>query len=90
MEAIEYLGLLAGACTSSAVLPQLIKTWRTKQADEISMGMFVIFVAGLIMWLFYGISKSDVPVIAANSLALLLYGLMLIFKIKFGKKEATA
>ena len=83
MEAIEYLGLLAGACTSSAVLPQLIKTWRTKKADEISLGMFVIFVSGLIMWLVYGFSKSDVPLIAANGLALVLYGTMLFFKLKF-------
>jgi len=83
METIEYLGLVAGACTSSAVLPQLVKTWRTKKADEISLGMFVIFVTGLIMWLVYGFKKSDIPVIAANSLALILYGTMLFFKIKF-------
>jgi MtN3 and saliva related transmembrane protein len=86
MEAIEYLGLLAGACTSSAVLPQLIKTWRTKKADEISLGMFVIFTSGLIMWLIYGISKSDIPVIAANSLALVLYGTMLFLKLRFREK----
>ena len=89
MEQIEYLGLLAGACTSSAVIPQLIKTWRTKDVGDVSLRMFIIFVSGLIMWLIYGIIKSDVPVIAANGLALALYGLMLIFRIKFKDKKTT-
>lgn len=88
MEAIEYLGLVAGACTSSAVIPQLVKTWHTKNADDLSMKMFLIFVSGIVMWLIYGISKSDIPVIAANSLGLLLYGTMLFFKFKFKANPA--
>ena len=55
MEYANTLGLIAGASTTMAFIPQVIKTWRSKHAHDISLGMFAIFSLGVLLWLLYGI-----------------------------------
>ena len=68
---------MAGICTTAAVVPQLIKAWKTKKVEDVSPGMFFVLVTGLALWLVYGILKKDLPIIATNGTALLLNSLML-------------
>lgn len=78
------LGLLAGTLTTIAFCPQLIKTWTTKSAKDMSFGMLATFCAGVLLWLVYGILIHSIPVIVANVVTLLLAGAILVLKIKFG------
>jgi MtN3 and saliva related transmembrane protein len=80
---ITILGLVAGACTTIAFLPQVIKTWKSKSAKDLSLGMFVFFCLGVTLWLAYGIILSDTPIIVANSATLILSSLILYFKLKY-------
>ncbi|HCL57977.1 MAG TPA: hypothetical protein DHW82_13360 [Spirochaetia bacterium] len=84
MTMIEILGLTAGSLTTIAFLPQLIQTWKSKSAKDISLGMFLLFTGGIILWLIYGIFMKDMPIILANSLTLVLASMILFFKIKYG------
>jgi MtN3 and saliva related transmembrane protein len=86
MDWIQILGLTAGCLTSTATLPQLIKTYKTKDARDISLKMFSILVVGIILWVVYGFFKSDIPIIVTNTLAVILNIIMLVFKFKYGKK----
>jgi len=90
MDMVQILGLVAGACTSLAAVPQLIKTWKTKEVENISMKMFLLYVVGMSMWLTYGIIKSDMPIVITNAIALTFHGLMLFFKLKYKNKAGTA
>jgi len=81
---IEVLGLAAGSLTTIAFLPQLIQTWKSKSAKDISLGMFLLFTGGIILWLIYGIFMKDMPIILANSLTLVFASMILFFKIKYG------
>ena len=83
MESANTLGLIAGALTTAAFIPQVIKIWKTKHAADISLGMFAIFSCGVLLWLFYGIEIDAVPVIVANAITLGLSLTILFFKIKF-------
>jgi len=83
MESANTLGLIAGALTTVAFIPQVIKIWRTKHATDISLGMFAIFSCGVLLWLFYGIEIDAIPVIVANAITLGLSLTILFFKIKF-------
>ncbi|HSD96617.1 MAG TPA: SemiSWEET transporter [Sulfuricaulis sp.] len=83
MESANTLGLIAGALTTVAFIPQVIKIWKTKHATDISLGMFAIFSGGVLLWLFYGIEIDAVPVIVANAITLGLSLAILFFKIKF-------
>lgn len=83
MNSIQLLGLLAGSLTTAAFLPQVVKTWKSRSAKDLSLGMFSIFCLGVSMWLVYGFAVNDIPVIAANLLTLLLASTLLFFKLKF-------
>lgn len=83
MNTIQILGLVAGMCTTISFLPQVIKTWKTRSAKDLSLGMFLLFCIGVVLWLIYGIMVMDIPVIAANFVTLLLSSTLLVFKLKF-------
>lgn len=83
MNNIQLLGLLAGSLTTAAFLPQVLKTWRSRSAKDLSLGMFSLFCLGVAMWLVYGLMVNDIPVIAANLVTLLLASTLLFFKLRF-------
>ena len=79
----EYIGFFAAFCTTVAFLPQALKVYKTKSTKDISLSMFIIFTVGVLSWLLYGINISDLPIILANSITLILSIFILIYKIKF-------
>ncbi len=81
------LGLVAGILTTIAYLPQLIKTWQSKSADDLSWSMLIILCAGIILWLVYGFSIGDIPIVAANIVTFVLASIILVLKIRY-KQEA--
>jgi MtN3 and saliva related transmembrane protein len=83
MNIVQLLGLTAGSLTTVAFLPQVIKTWKSRSAKDLSLGMFSLFCLGVVLWLVYGIMVQDVPVIAANLLTLMLASTLLFFKLRF-------
>ena len=89
MTAIDILGMTAGSITAITFLPQVIKTWKTKSAGDISMLMFTFATISVIMWLVYGIILKALPIIYTNSLVLINSLIMLYFKFRFKKKDET-
>lgn len=83
MNQIQLIGLLAGTLTTIAFLPQVIKTWKSRSAKDLSLGMFSLFCSGVALWLWYGIMVQDIPVIAANLVTLMLASTLLFFKLRF-------
>ena len=83
MNGIQILGLMAGCLTTAAFLPQVVKTWKSRSAKDLSLGMFSLFCLGVAMWLAYGLAVNDFPVIAANLVTLLLASTLLFFKLRF-------
>ena len=83
MDLLTILGLIAGALTTVAFLPQVIKTWKSKSAKDFSFGMLITFSMGLLLWLIYGICKQELPIILANLVTLCLNVTIIILKMKF-------
>ena len=79
-----FIGLLAGLCTTTAFIPQVVKTWRTHSTADISLGMYLIYETGNLLWLAYGIALGDFPLIAANTATGLLAGSVLVLKLRYG------
>jgi MtN3 and saliva related transmembrane protein len=79
------VGLLAATLTTTAFLPQMIKTWQTKSANDVSYAMLITFIIGVFLWLIYGILRQDIAVILANAFTLLFNLAILYLKIKYGK-----
>ena len=80
---IKYIGFFAAFCTTIAFLPQAIKVYKSKSTKDISLSMFLIFTIGVLSWLIYGLIISDLPVILANAITLILSSIILFYKIRF-------
>lgn len=81
----DWLGLAAGTLTTISFIPQVVRIWRTKHADDISTSMFVIFIIGIALWLTYGLYLNAMPVIIANAVTLVLASIILILKFRYQK-----
>jgi MtN3 and saliva related transmembrane protein len=89
MNATQILGLAAGICTATSLLPQVIKTLKEKKAEDVSIIMLLVLQAGLILWIIYGIKRNDFPIIITNCFSLLVNITMVILRIKYSRKKLT-
>ncbi|NUN09717.1 MAG: SemiSWEET transporter [Ignavibacteriaceae bacterium] len=85
MNYVELLGYAAAFCTTVAFFPQAIKIYKTKHTKDISLGMFLLLTAGVVLWLIYGIIIDSSPIIAANTVTLILDLYILYTKIKLDR-----
>ena len=83
MDTVTIIGLIAAAFTTIALLPQLIKVWKTKSTTDISIGMFLLYCGGVLLWFVYGVFRNDFAIILANSLAFIQALIILMFKAKY-------
>lgn len=79
---METVGFIAAFCTTISFLPQVIRTIKTRNTYGISLGMYSMFVTGVVMWLIYGLQIGDMPMIVANSITLGLGSIILFMKIR--------
>ena len=82
---IELYGYLAAILTTVAFLPQLIKTLKTKKADDVSLITLIMFISGVICWIIYGYKISSTPILVANSITFILNLMILISKVYYSK-----
>lgn len=81
----DAIGFLAGALTTIAFVPQALKMYTTKSGKDVSARMLLIFSAGVILWLIYGVMIESVPVILANVVTLILSGTIIVLKISYSR-----
>lgn len=87
MEFLTIVGLLAGLVTTSGFIPQIIKGYRTGSMEDVSLTMPLVLMAGLTLWLIYGIYLGDLPIILWNAIAIVLNGVIVALKVEYGKKK---
>jgi len=81
MSITEILGYCAATLTTASFLPQAFLTIKTRDTSSLSLSMYSLFTLGVLLWLIYGIQKSDNAIIFANSITLVLSASILGFKI---------
>jgi MtN3 and saliva related transmembrane protein len=84
MALLDYTGYAAALCTTGAYVPQVLRVWRTRSTKDISLRTFAVLVTGLTLWLVYGFWRGEIPLIAANSVTLMLASTILYFKVRHG------
>ena len=84
---INLIGYAAATGTTISFLPQLIRVVRLRSARDISLGMFLIFSAGTVLWLTYGLLSRSWPVAVANAVTLVLSLSILILKLRFDRLD---
>jgi MtN3 and saliva related transmembrane protein len=78
------LGLTAALCTTAAFVPQVVRSWRTRATRDVSLGMFAVMTAGVLLWFVYGAIIRDLPLMLANGVTFLLSLTILVLKIRGG------
>jgi MtN3 and saliva related transmembrane protein len=78
----DCVGALAGVLTTVSFVPQVVKTWRSGSAEDLSLFMFALFSAGLLLWLVYGLALRSLPIVLANGITLMLALSILLMKIR--------
>lgn len=80
---VEAIGLIAGFCTTSAFCPQVIKAWKTRSVEDLSLVTYCLFCVGLLLWIVYGMKINSIAVMLTNTVSLFLAVTILIMKIMF-------
>jgi len=81
---LEWLGYVAATLTTLAFVPQAAKTIRSRDTSGISLGMYVVFVVGIVCWFGYGIALGSWPMILANAVTFVLASVILVLKLRHG------
>lgn len=84
MDFTNILGFMAASLTTFAFLPQVVQVWRSRSTKDISLPMLVTFIAGITLWLIYGLMVNAAPIYLANAITLILNLTILRFKLKYG------
>nr|WP_199269214.1 SemiSWEET transporter [Polaribacter sp. L3A8] len=77
------IGLVAAVFTTTSFLPQVFKTYKTKDTSGLSLSMYIIFFIGVLLWLIYGIWIQSLSIILANIITAILTFYLLVMKIKY-------
>lgn len=85
LSGVDILGYVAGLITAFTFLPQVIKTWKTKSAKDVSMAMFVIAFTNQILWLAFGALREDPVIIITNAVMICMTTFMISLKLKYNK-----
>ena len=78
----DIVGYAAGLLATAAFVPQVAKSFKARSTPDISLGMYLLFCAGVGLWLLYGLLISSWPVVASNAVTLALSGAVLILKFR--------
>ena len=78
----EVVGTVAGLCSTSSFIPQVLKAWRERDTTAISKRMYLVTVSAFSLWIIYGLMIASIPIVAFNIASLLLSGTILLLKLR--------
>jgi MtN3 and saliva related transmembrane protein len=81
---VDIVGVGAGLCSMASFVPQIIKIVREKEAEGVSLRMYVVTVSGFFLWIAYGALMGSWPVWASNAVNLALAATILALKLRYG------
>lgn len=84
-----YLGMAGTALSTASLLPQVWRSWRTRQARDISMGWLAAALAGTAVWTAYGILAGAPAVVWANVLTAVQFLAILGVKLSTERRPAA-
>ena len=88
MDIDTLIGTVAGCLSTAAFVPQAWQIWKTKSARDVSWAMYAVLIAGVALWIVYGLRRGALPLVLTNGVILLVALLILAMKRKFGNGGA--
>jgi MtN3 and saliva related transmembrane protein len=85
---INVVGTAAGLCSMTSFVPQLVKIWRERDAEQVSLRMYLVTVTGFSLWITYGVLNHSWPIWASNGVCLMLSAAILASKWWFSTRRS--
>ena len=82
---VNAVGTLAALCSMASFVPQIIKIWRERDAQSVSLRMYAVTVTGFSLWIVYGVLSGSWPVAVSNAVCLALSATILALKWRFSR-----
>ncbi len=83
----EIIGIIAAVLTTFGFVPQVFKSFRTKNVEGISLTMYLAMFIGLIFWLIYGFLIDSFAIKLANIVSGILVFTLIVLRIIYKNKE---
>ena len=77
MTTIELTGIIGSLIICGSIIPQVIKTYKTKSAHDLSIGYLSTLMAGMVMLMIYSLYVRDLVFIFGNTLSILSVGILM-------------
>ena len=87
---VDVVGVAAGLCSMASFVPQILKILREKDAESVSMRMYVVTVTGFVLWTAYGALLGSWPVWLSNAVNLILAAVILALKLRYGASRTPS
>jgi MtN3 and saliva related transmembrane protein len=81
IDSATVVGGIAAVLSTVSFVPQATKIIRSRDTSGISTGMYLVTVAGFTLWTAYGAMQTAWPLIASNSICLILSAFILMMKL---------
>ena len=75
-----------GSILALAYFPQVYKIWKKKSVEDISLTMYGVAFPCLVLWLLYGLSINNLPLIASNAIAVVASGMIIVLYLKYRRR----
>jgi MtN3 and saliva related transmembrane protein len=86
----NILGAAAALCSMASFTPQVVKLWRERKAEAISLRMYAVTTTGFVLWTAYGLVIGRWPIAASNAVCLALSTAILVLAIRFKRQSGPA
>lgn len=81
---VNGFGVAAGLCSMTSFVPQIVKIVREQDASSVSLRMYVVTIVGFACWVAYGLLSDAWPIVAANSVCLVLTIAIFVLRLRYG------
>lgn len=82
---VNIIGFTAGILIAVSLIPQLIKSYKTRSVRDISLLMLIIIMLGTALWMIYGILIKSTPIILMDGFGFLVNLALIFMKIRYKK-----
>jgi MtN3 and saliva related transmembrane protein len=84
---VNAVGTAGALCSMASFTPQLLKIWRDKEAEQVSLRMYAVTVTGFSLWIAYGLLLKSWPLLLSNAVCLVEAAAILALTWRYGRKR---
>ena len=83
MDPVSLLGYVAGAFTTVAFLPQLVRALRTRSTGDLSFPMLAMMASGVALWSIYGLMVGSLPIVVPNAIMCAMVLALMVLRVRY-------